>query len=402
MKKKYIAAQLGARMHYAIPRILHSHEMLEHFYTDISIDKSWPRVFKGISDRLISNELKRLKSRKLPTSIVSKTTTFPLIGAMYALRRLSDKGDIYSNHIRAGDEFSKNVLRRGFGNANALFTYNSAGLLLLQNAKDRGLFCVMEQTIAPKKIEIELLTILKEMFPQWVTHSNLKSNQQLIIDRQAEEWELADKIICGSSFVKNGIKSTGGDVGKCFIVPYGVPGSFNNKEKKYIGGRKLRVLVAGEVGLRKGSPFVLNVAKRLMDKIEVRMAGPIAIPNICRSELAKYVDLLGMIPRNQILDQFHWADVFFLPSVCEGSATVTYEAICAGLPVVCTENTGSIIQNNFDGFVVASMDEDAMVNSLENLADDVNLYKKFVRNVKESASNANLEAYSNRFIEAVS
>ncbi|MEA2780603.1 MAG: hypothetical protein QOK29_2147, partial [Rhodospirillaceae bacterium] len=35
----YVVAQLGARMHYAVPRILHAADQLDHFFTDISADK---------------------------------------------------------------------------------------------------------------------------------------------------------------------------------------------------------------------------------------------------------------------------------------------------------------------------------------------------------------------------
>ena len=42
----FLVAQLGARMHYAIPRILQDEGMLSSFYTDISAVQGWPKLLR--------------------------------------------------------------------------------------------------------------------------------------------------------------------------------------------------------------------------------------------------------------------------------------------------------------------------------------------------------------------
>jgi glycosyltransferase involved in cell wall biosynthesis len=44
--------------------------------------------------------------------------------------------------------------------------------------------------------------------------------------------------------------------------------------------------------------------------------------------------------------------VFFLPSICEGSAMVTYEALNWKLPIITTNNAGYVVRNGVDGFLV--------------------------------------------------
>jgi Na+-driven multidrug efflux pump len=45
-------AQLGARMHYAVPRILHERDMLERFFTDSTATAPWASVLRVMPERL--------------------------------------------------------------------------------------------------------------------------------------------------------------------------------------------------------------------------------------------------------------------------------------------------------------------------------------------------------------
>jgi hypothetical protein len=48
----YAVAQLGARRHYAVPRILHGAGLLDRFYTDICATKSPLKALDLIPERL--------------------------------------------------------------------------------------------------------------------------------------------------------------------------------------------------------------------------------------------------------------------------------------------------------------------------------------------------------------
>ena len=52
------------------------------------------------------------------------------------------------------------------------------------------------------------------------------------------------------------------------------------------------------------------------------------------------------------------ADVFVFPSLFEGSAVVTYEALACGLPSVVTPAAGSVVRDGVEGFLVAPRDVD--------------------------------------------
>jgi glycosyltransferase involved in cell wall biosynthesis len=113
------------------------------------------------------------------------------------------------------------------------------------------------------------------------------------------------------------------------------------------------------------------------------------------------VQVLGPIPRSEIVDQFAWADVFLLPSICEGSATVTYEALACGLPVVCTPNTGSVVRDGVDWFIVPVRDVGAIVGNLETLACRPGLRLTMSRRAKARAADFTLQKYGQRLIESL-
>jgi len=190
-------------------------------------------------------------------------------------------------------------------------------------------------------------------------------------------------------------------VAKCRVVPYGVDSRFALIERKAHSG-PLRVLSVGAVGLRKGSPYVLGAAKALMGQVEFRMVGSLEIQSHARKLLDSALVLTGPVPRSEIQQHFAWADVFLLPSLCEGSATVVYEALAAGLPVVCTPNTGSVVRDGVDGFIVPIRDVQAIVAALMKFVSNPQALQIMGTNSKLRAAEYTLDHYQQRLTDALS
>jgi glycosyltransferase involved in cell wall biosynthesis len=303
-------------------------------------------------------------------------------------------------HLWAGSEFGRRVVHDGFGDAVAVYTFNTAALEILRAARERGLFTVMEQTIAPRAMEEMLLAEEQERFPGWDPPRQRGGAADATVEREAEEWALADVITCGSEFVRNSIASCGGPVERCVVVPYGVDGRFSIRRTRRNGG-PLRVLSVGEAGLRKGASYALETAKLLRGMAELRWVGPITLNAQARARFEGHMEMTGAVPRSQILPHYEWADVFFLPSVCEGSATVTYEALTCGLPVITTPNAGSMVRNGIDGFVVPVRDTAAMAARLRQLHEDRDLLERMSTNASESFPETSLSAYQARLLRAL-
>jgi glycosyltransferase involved in cell wall biosynthesis len=284
----------------------------------------------------------------------------------------------------------------------------------------------MEQTIAPRQAEQQILAREYAAHPGWQP----QPEDALVgeySEREGAEWAAADTILCGSQFVVDGIRQLGGAAGKCVVVPYGVDVQEDSlaskvqspKSKVQSQGprrpdevaainsqpstlnRPLRVLTVGAVGLRKGAPYVLAAARQLKDRAEFRWVGGIELLPAAAQRLAESVHLTGAVPSTQVTEHFQWADVFLLPSLCEGSATVTYEALAYGLPVICTPNTGSVVRDGVEGFIVPVRDAAAVAQRIERLAHDVELRAQMAAAVKARAAEFTVAEYGRRLLAAL-
>jgi glycosyltransferase involved in cell wall biosynthesis len=398
---QWAVAMLGARMHYAVPRMLHKSGLLARFYTDICAVKGWPRLARALPSRWQPTALRRLLGR-VPVGLPARQIrAFSRFGFQYARRRAFARtpGEHTEVHLWAGKRFCNLIIQEGLENARGVYTYNTAALELLGYARSEGMLAVLEQTIAPKDVEHRLMAEEQKRFPGWeppVADERLAD----YCARERSEWNEAELILCGSEFVRQAIGACGGPVDRCVVVPYGVDGRFTVRERRPAHG-PLRVLTVGAVGLMKGSPYVLEAARSMGSRAEFRMVGPLGVSEAAAQKLRRHVQLLGPITRTEIMDQYAWADVFLLPSLCEGSATVTYEALRSGLPVVCTRNTGSVVRDGVDGFVVPIRDIEAIVDRLGQMTRMPAQLHRMGMKAQERAKEFTLDQYQERLIAAL-
>ena len=391
-------------MHYAVPRILHRAGRLERLYTDFYSTKAIERVLlSALPKRLQNSAIIRAVGRRAPDLPNDRVRSYPWLGLEYYLRQRLARDDLEERsrcYIAIGRKFGKLVVRDGFGSAGGVYAFNTAAVEVFQAARQQGLTMVLEQTIAPRAVEEELLAQEHRIFGGWEPPRKIGPAALETINREREEWDLADIIVCGSEFVREGVARSGGPTSKCIVVPYGVDSKFSRINRRLHRG-PLRVLTIGEAGLRKGISYAAEAARMLKGEAEFRWVGPVSLLPKARSYAEAYLQLAGAIPRNLIFQHFDWADVFFLPSICEGSATVTYEALMCGLPVITTPNTGSIVTDGLDGFIVPVRDTAAMIDRLRMLHIDRALLCRMQKATRCSIKTASIELYGDRLLEVL-
>ncbi len=79
------------------------------------------------------------------------------------------------------------------------------------------------------------------------------------------------------------------------------------------------------------------------------------------------VELLGRVSHADMPARMAAADVFVFPSLFEGSAVVTYEALACGLPSVVTAQAGSVVRDGIEGFVVRRATSMSLAHRMEQL-----------------------------------
>lgn len=398
-----IVSQLGARMHYAVPRILAAAGRLSRFYTDICATGRVAAALARLPAGAMAPALTRLAGRRPEGVPAERIVTFPAFGLRSAMIRLRNRDDaaITRHALWAGSRFSTLVARRGFGGASGLYAFAGDGLEQIRAAKRAGLWVAVEQMNAPREVLDELVNRERARFPDWEEEYGYSLRYAAdFAARERAEWALADIIICPSEFVRDGVRACGGPVGKCVVVPYGVDPGPAPADR---GARRgpLRVLTAGAVGLRKGSPYVLRAAEALGEAAEFRLVGPAAAPEAAMRALARVADAPGVLPRAAMRAQYAWADVFLLPSVCEGSATVVYEALAAGLPAVVTSSAGSVVRDGREGFVTRPGDAAALIAKLRLLAEDRSRARAMGAAARRRAMDFSVERYGERILSAL-
>lgn len=374
-------AILGARRHYAVPSILASEKRLERFFTDFYLRDS---SFEGLlRKKLLKSSYKLFRQAAMRSSLDLQSGSihsFPLLGIAYAFaRRLStrashaEKVDIFFNKL-----FTKSVNSKGFGNASIVYGMNTASLEMFSYAKEKKLSCILEQCSSPYPIYDRLLAEEYQLWPRW-ERDQYPHSHQLLYDRERGEWDLADTIVCGSEFVASGLEMSGVSRQKCVVIPSPVDvQKFTKVERKNTSSNSpLNVLFLGGIRLMKGIQYLSEALHRMGQnrKIHVKAAGAILLEPEAINSLEKNMDILGLIPRAETAKLFSWADVLVLPSICEGSALVTYEALASGVPVITTPNAGSHVIDGFTGFIVPIRDSLAIAEKLDLYARDANLLK---------------------------
>lgn len=220
--------------------------------------------------------------------------------------------------------------------------------------------------------------------------------------RDRAEMQLADYVFAPSDFVINDLVACGFPVERVFKIPWGVdtelftPGPATSNDS-------FKILFVGNISLRKGFHFLLEAFKQLqLPGMELTIIGHQLDP-VSGQALHAYDGLFSWIPRVQYDELPRWyqaSDVFICPSLAEGSAMVTYEAMACGVPVIATKNTGSIVRDGRDGFIIPVGDVDAIKEKIELLYRNRSMARRMGREARQAVEDYTWERYRERVIDA--
>ena len=360
---KILIAQLGARKHYQEPALFYQWRILDCLYTDFYFGANIPNIFSKMSSiyNWLPGLLKKALDRHCPSLDGAKVIQFPDFAFRY--RQLLKKAPPQTRtqvFIWAGQEFARRIIRKGVGDVDTIYGFNGASLELFEYAKKKGIRCILDQTLAELSVLYKLLEEEEVAWPGWsLSPFLIQNSEKELLIREQKEQDLADHIICGSNFVKETLTIRGINEGKISVIPLGGPKDHvkmgclkdpSSNEKRDV----LKILFAGTICLRKGIPYLLEALRQLKARIHFicKAAGPLEISIDKLSEYKDVCQFLGTVSRAQMKTLYRWADVFILPSICEGSAMVAYEALSEGTPVITTYNAGTTVRNGLEGFIV--------------------------------------------------
>ena len=240
--------------------------------------------------------------------------------------------------------------------------WNSQATRSLEQAGRLGLKTVVDRASSHIRTQTEILE------QQYARHGiAFAPTYQHVIRRCERDYELADIVTTPSPFAYRSFARRGFDMGKVVYNPFGV-------DAEHFAPRigqpdEFRVVFAGQVGIRKGVPLLPQAWDRLgLTNARLILAGavePAAQPLLEKWGNRDDIVFAGYLER--IHELLASCSVFAFPSCEEGSALVTYEAMACALPVIATENAGSLVADGVSGFVVPFDDPQILADRIEQL-----------------------------------
>ena len=186
--------------------------------------------------------------------------------------------------------------------------------------------------------------------------------------------------------IKQLIKS---GLGQDKIFPFGyfVPAILPRDNYKFRSTGQLRLIFVGSLIPRKGLNILLEAvaeAKKKCDQILLDVYGPGSCEYYDLSDDS--IQYRGVIPFGHVQNKMQEYDLMVLPSKYDGWGVVVNEAICSGLPVVCSNAVGAsvLVEKYKVGEVFESGDSDQLANILCKINSD-RKYLKILRSNIDAA-----------------
>lgn len=248
----------------------------------------------------------------------------------------------------------------------------------------------------------------RELHPEWapkVTTADTPDPDRLaLLDREVE---LADRLVVGSTFVKETCVAEGVDPDRIVVVPLGAPAISVRPTPPPPGlfpeDARLKILFAGQLIQRKGVSYLLEAFAGL-DRPDAALSfiGSADRETERRLRAVPRVSLFAPVPQPTLMAAQAAADVLVLPSLGEGFPLVCIEAMTMGTAVVISEATfgHDVVTDGVDGHVVPTRDVNTLIEVLRSMADDPEHTSAMGRNAAVRAQDFSWERYRDRFLAA--
>lgn len=405
-KARVLVIHSGARHNYALPAAFAEAGMLEGFYTDVCAGRGIGLAAEMVREIPLPKRLAaardRLVGRRPPALVLQRTLTDDLEALRYEAERrwANDEVGRFQALHRHARRRGRRMMRHGLGRATHVFNVLGEGGDLLDAARSRGLPVLTDIILALSSDSIVRREY--EAFPDWgpapvdreaATGGGCHPTEHLL--------RTTNVFVCPSPFVADDLVANWGvDRMATRIVPYAISDAWFSLTPRPVPGR---VLFVGSAERRKGIHYLAMAAGRLRGqgrRYEFRVAGGVA-PEVRDKPVCRALSFLGRVPRARIAEEFATADVLVLPTLAEGSASVTYEALAAGVPVITTNAAGSVVRHDVDGLIVPERDPDALAAAIEHIVEDRGRRDAMAAGARAHATQYSWRRYGERLFQAI-
>lgn len=271
--------------------------------------------------------------------------------------------------LEASENCFEAFARRRTGRSKVFWGWNDHNLTAFQSAKSKGQRIICERGSTHGIWGAARMRAVHRELGWGPTEESLSPR----VSRAVEEYELAEKIMVPSNFVKTTFLQQGIAEEKIRVNPYGVDRSLWHK----VQGCKreegpLVFVFAAALGPRKGVHILLQAWEKAgLNDSELWLCGGVHMPiKQLGLPVRNSVKFLGRQTHTSLANIYDRASVYILPSFEEGMARSGIEALAAGLPSIVTYETGltDLMTSGREGWVVRSGDVDQLAETLRTVA----------------------------------
>jgi glycosyltransferase involved in cell wall biosynthesis len=394
-ERAVMAIQLGARRAYFPVRQLEQAGLLQCLVTDAAWPDRhvpfWARAAAQLSPRFAS-KVNRRTVRGVPVGRVRRCLLPNAVAGLkpaVEIERLYSLSDNLLGKCAARTGLRPQVVFNCFGN----------GGRYLDEAKRWGARIVTDFYSHPNYWE----TAREERARWFGWEKGHLTPVNEVIYRRRFEWlvGISDIYLCPSPAVADGLSRVSGyDSSRTRLVPYGA-GGISALPPATERGRVL--FAASKVQVAKGLPYLGEAARLLQQRnseTKIVVAGAVTPSLRARPELDA-LEFLGQLGPEEMRAEFARADVFCLPSLSEGSASVVYEALANGIPVVTTPSSGSIVRDGHEGYLIPERSGKAAAEAIAAIVDDRALRLRMSYAALAASREYNDEACGAAFIQVI-
>jgi starch synthase len=222
--------------------------------------------------------------------------------------------------------------------------------------------------------------------------------------RLRRELMRADWVITPSRAVAESVRRAGFSGRAIFVVPYGADASVFRPADRAAKSTGFRAVFAGRLEVRKGLHYLLEAWRQAGVDGELVLAGSAGEGEFVARMRRQYGGMFreaGNLLQGELAQLLASADVFVFPSLAEGSALVTYQALAAGVPCIVTAEAGSVVRDGIEGFVVPPRNSAAIADRLKTLSSDRELRQRMAKAALERGRQFTWQSYHRKLASVV-
>jgi len=188
-----------------------------------------------------------------------------------------------------------------------------------------------------------------------------------MIERDIEEYEMADKIIVPSNFVKDTFILENISENKIEVIPYAMDSKLFFRYNPY--KKKKKFLYVGALSIRKGIYYLLEAFNNLPDYALTVIGSQTDEWKLIKKKLGRInsnISIKGIIKRTELIKYFNTHDALILPSIEEGLPLVMLQAIMCKTPIIVSKECGHSTLGNLPNVTIIERSQESIINAVLN------------------------------------